>query len=225
MANLIAACLFFLAMHWLVSGSPLRTPIVKLFGEKLFKAFFSISIFIALSWMVYAFLAAPYLSTWGTADNLKPITLGLMFLVCLMLPLSVFDKNPTTLGIFPPDQVSARGIVRITRHAGLIALGLWGLAHFIVNGDWASHWLYGTIAFEGLIGPLNLDRKYRARHGEAWLKFTQQTSYLPFAAIISGRNKLVLTELNPWGFIAGLSLFATLIYFHKAWFGVSALAW
>lgn len=215
----------FLAMHWIVSGSPLRTPIVKFLGEKLFKVLFSISIVVALSWMIYAFLAAPYVPTWGTAESLKPLTLGLMLLVCLMLPLSIFDKNPTTLGIFPPDQVSARGIVRISRHAGLIALGLWGLAHLIVNGDWASHWLYGTIAFEGLIGPLNLDRKYRARYGEAWLKFSQQTSYLPFAAIISGRNKLVLTELNPWGLIAGLSLFVTLIYFHKAWFGISVLGW
>lgn len=223
MENLIAACLFFLAMHWIVSGSPLRAFFVRALGENLFKILFSLSIFIALSWMAFAFVAAPYQATWGTTDSLKPLSLLLMFLVCLMLPLSVFDKNPTTLGILPPDQVTAKGMIRITRHGALIALGLWGLAHFIVNGDWASHWLFGTIAFEGLIGPMNLDRKYRVRYGDAWQKFATQTSYIPFSAIVSGRNKLVLNELNSWAIFAGLTLFAILVYFHQHWFGVSVL--
>ena len=173
--------------------------------------------------MAFAFSAAPYLPTWGTADALKPISLILMFFVFLLLPMSIFDKNPTLMGLVPPDQVTARGMVRITRHAGLIALGLWGLAHFIINGDWASHLLYGTIAFEGLIAPMNLDRKYRARYGESWDKFTSQTSYLPFIAIMSGRNKLVLSELNIWGALIGIVLFVTVLYFHQSWFGSSPL--
>jgi len=223
MNSLIAACLFFLGMHWIISGSPLRAYIVNILGENVFKILFSLSIFAALTWMALAFSAAPYLPTWGTADALKPISLILMFFVFLLLPMSIFDKNPTLMGLVPPDQVTARGMVRITRHAGLIALGLWGLAHFIINGDWASHLLYGTIAFEGLIAPMNLDRKYRARYGESWDKFTSQTSYLPFIAIMSGRNKLVLSELNIWGALIGIVLFVTVLYFHQSWFGSSPL--
>jgi len=224
MNSLIAACLFFLGMHWIISGSPLRTHIVKLTGETLFKVLFSLSIFAALAWMIIAFSAAPYLATWGTADNLKPVSLVLMFFALLLLPMSIFDKNPTLMGLVPPDQVTARGMVRITRHAGLIGLGLWGLAHFIVNGDWASHLLYGTIAFEGLIAPMNLDRKYRARYGESWNRFTAQTSYIPFGAIISGRNKLVMSELSVWGALIGVGLFIGALYFHQTWFGVSPLS-
>ena len=223
MNSLIAACLFFLGMHWIVSGSPLRAHIVKLLGETLFKVLFSLSIFAALTWMVIAFSAAPSLPTWGTAESLKPISLVLMFFALLLLPMSIFDKNPTLMGIVPPDQVTARGMVRITRHAGLIGLGLWGLAHFIVNGDWASHLLYGTIAFEGLIAPMNLDRKYRARYAESWNKFTEQTSYIPFLAIMTGRNKLVISELNIWGALIGVALFTGILYFHQAWFGASPL--
>ena len=223
MESLIAACLFFLGMHWIISGSPLRTPIVNLLGEQLFKALFALTIAGSLIWMGMAFAAAPYIETWGTATALKPVSLVLMFFAFLMLTTGALDKNPTTLGLVPPDQVEARGMVRITRHAGLLGLGLWGLAHLIVNGDVASHWLYGTIAFEGLIAPLNLDRKYRARYGEAWKKFTEQTSYLPFVAIISGRNKLVLSELNIWGALVGVGLFAFVLYFHQSWFGASPL--
>ena len=223
MNSLIAACLFFLGMHWIISGSPLRAHIVKILGETLFKVLFSLSIFVALTWMGFAYKAAPFIATWGTADALKPVSVGLMFFAFLLLPMSIFDKNPTLMGLVPPDQVTARGMVRITRHAGLIGLGLWGLAHFIVNGDWASHLLFGTIAFEGLIAPMNLDRKYRARYGESWDKFTEQTSYIPFVAIITKRNKLVLSELNIWGALIGIALFLCVIYFHQTWFGGSPL--
>lgn len=223
MSSLTAACLFFLGMHWIISGSPLRALIVKLLGETLFKILFSLSIFAALTWMVLAYRDAPYIATWGTADALKPVSIGLMFFAFLLLPMSIFDKNPTLMGLVPPDQVTARGMVRITRHAGLIGLGLWGLAHFVVNGDWASHLLYGTIAFEGLVAPMNLDRKYRARYGESWDKFAAQTSYIPFVAIINQRNKLVLSELNVWGALIGIGLFASVLYFHQAWFGTSPM--
>lgn len=223
MNSLAAACLFFLGMHWIISGSPLRAHIVKILGETLFKVLFSLSIFVALTWMGFAYKAAPFIATWGTADTLKPVSVGLLFFAFLLLPMSIFDKNPTLMGLVPPDQVTARGMVRITRHAGLIGLGLWGLAHFIVNGDWASHLLFGTIAFEGLVAPMNLDRKYRARYGESWDKFTEQTSYIPFVAIITKRNKLVLSELNIWGALIGIALFIGVIYFHKTWFGGSPL--
>jgi len=223
--SLIAACLFFLGMHWIISGSPLRTPIVNLIGEKLFKTLFSLSIFVAIGWMAMAYANAPDLPTWGTVVQLKPVSLVLMLLAFLMITTGATDKNPTTLGLVPPDQVEARGMVRITRNAGLFGLGLWGLAHLIVNGDVASHWLYGTFAFQGLIAPLNMERKYRARYGEAWTKFTDQTSYIPFAAIIAGRNKLVIRELNIWGALTGLALFLLLLWFHQSWFGVSPLSY
>ncbi|MEL0083782.1 MAG: NnrU family protein, partial [Gammaproteobacteria bacterium] len=60
-------------------------------------------------------------------------------------------------------------------------------------------------------------------HGEAWDKFTAQTSYLPFMAIITGRNKLVISELNGKAALVGLGLFLLVLYFHQAWFGASPL--
>jgi uncharacterized membrane protein len=139
----------------------------------------------------------------------------------VMFVASATDKNPPTLGRVPPDQVEARGMVRITRHAGLFGLGLWGLAHFIVNGDWASHLLFGSFAFQGLIAPLNLDRKYRRRYGAAWEVFARQTSYLPFVAIAQGRNRLALGEINWIAVVVALGLYALTFAYHQAWFGAS----
>ena len=157
MESLIAATALFLGMHWIVSGSPLRGVIVARMGEGPFKAVFALTITVSIVWMGWAYAHAPYVQTWGTAAGLKPVSWVLMALAFVMFGASATDKNPTTLGRVPPDQVEARGMVRITRHAGLFGLGLWGLAHFIVNGDWASHLLFGSFAFQGLIAPLNLD--------------------------------------------------------------------
>ncbi len=221
MESLIAATALFLGMHWIVSGSPLRGVIVARMGEGPFKAAFAFTITVSLLWMGWAYAHAPHLPTWGTAGNLKPLSWVLMAIAFVLFGASVTEKNPTTLGRVPPDQVEARGVVRVTRHAGLFGLGLWGLAHFIVNGDWASHLLFGSFAFQGLIAPLNLDRKYRRRHGAAWDMFARQTSYLPFVAIAQGRNRLVLGEINGIAVAVALGLYALTFAYHQAWFGAS----
>jgi uncharacterized membrane protein len=221
MESLIAATALFLGMHWIVSGSPLRGVIVARMGEGPFKAAFALTITLSIVWMGWAYAHAPNVPTWGTAAGLKPVSWVLMALAFVMFGASVTARNPTTLGSVPPDQVEARGIVRITRHAGLFGLGLWGGAHFIVNGDWASHLLFGSFAFQGLIAPLNLDRKYRQRHGAAWDAFARQTSYLPFVAIAQGRNRLVLGEINWIAVAVALGLYALVFANHQAWFGGS----
>lgn len=221
MESLIAATALFLGMHWIVSGSPLRGVIVARMGEGPFKAAFALTITVSLVWMGWAYAHAPHLPTWGTAGNLKPLSWVLMAIAFVLFGASATDKNPTTLGRVPPDQVEARGMVRITRHAGLFGLGLWGLAHFIVNGDWASHLLFGSFAFQGLIAPLNLDRKYRRRYGAAWEVFARQTSYLPFVAIAQGRNRLALGEINWIAVVVALGLYALTFAYHQAWFGAS----
>ena len=221
MESLIAATALFLGMHWIVSGSPLREVIVGRTGEAPFKAGFALIITVSIVWMGWAYAHAPYVATWGTAGGLKPLSWVLMALAFVLFAASATDKNPTTLGRVPPDQVQARGMVRITRHAGLFGLGLWGLAHFLVNGDWASHLLFGSFAFQGLIAPLNLDRKYRRRYGAAWDVFARQTSYVPFAAILQGRNRLVPGEINWIAVAVGLGLFVLTLVYHQAWFGAS----
>ena len=222
MGSLIAATALFLGMHWIISGSPLRETIVARTGEAPFKAGFALIITVSIVWMGWAYAHAPYVATWGTAAGLKPLSWGLMALAFVLFAASLTDRNPTTLGRVPPDQVQARGMVRITRHAGLFGLGLWGLAHFLVNGDWASHLLFGSFAFQGLVAPLNLDRKYRRRYGAAWEAFARQPSYLPFVAIAQGRNRLVPGEINWIAVLAALGLFVLTLVYHQAWFGVPA---
>ena len=222
MQSLICATALFLGMHWIISGSPLRNPIVAAIGEKPFKLIFSITIAASITWMAIAYGDAKYQPTWGTADALKPASLVLIALSFVMIFLGVFSNNANTNMSAQPDEIEVRGIVRITRHSAVFGLGLWGLGHFIVNGDIASHIFFGSFAFQGLIAPLNMDRKFSRRYGQAWEQYCAKTSYLPFGAILSGRNRLVLNEINWIAALSGLLVFALFFYFHTSWFGVAA---
>lgn len=222
MYSLIAATALFMGLHALLSGSSLRARVVARTGESAFKAGFSLAVALSLVWMTWAYAHAPSLVTWGTATTLQPLAAALVLLAFVLFAASLAEQNPTTLGLLPPDQVEARGTIRITRHPGLLGLGLWGLAHFIVNGDWASHLLFGSFAFQGLIAPLNLERKYRHRYGAAWEAFARRTSYLPFVAILQGRNRLVWREL-PWlAMVAGVAAFGIAAALHARVVGVPA---
>lgn len=221
MNSLIAACGLFLGVHWLISGSPLRAAVVGLLGENLFRALFSLTVLVSIIWMGIAYAHAPYLPTWGSAGALRPLSLLLMAFAVWLFALGIVTPNPTTMGRGEPETTGVTGVLRITRHPGLIALGLWGLSHFIVRGDWASHLLFGSFAFQGLIGPLNMERKYRRRYGEGWKVFTRQTSYIPFAAILSGRNRLAVRELSWIASLAALLVFVVLLVLHQPVLGVS----
>jgi len=224
MSSLIAACALFLGLHWIVAGSPLRGVIVVRMGEKPFRIAFSLAVAVSLVWAGWAYAHAPHLATWGTVPALKPLAMVLVAFAFVLFIVGSLTKNLNSLDRYTADQVEIRGILRITRNPGLIGLGLWGLAHFMVRGDWASHLLFGSFAFQGLVAPYNMERKYQRRFGEAWSKLAQQSSHWPFAAIFAGRNRLVLGEIN-WPLVAAsLAIYAIVLYFHAAWFGVSPLS-
>src|SRR6185295_4720536 len=79
-------------------------------------------------------------------------------------------------------------------------VGLLGLGHVLV----ATH-LTGTVFAAGLAalaiaGSWHQDRKLVRDKGPAFAEYLSTTSAVPFAAILSGRQRLVVREL-PWGML------------------------
>ncbi len=61
----------------------------------------------------------------------------------------------------------------------------------------------------------SIDRKRRLAVGAAaWDDFAAQTSRLPFVAILAGRNRLELGELEVWQFALAVGLFAGVFWLH-----------
>jgi uncharacterized membrane protein len=99
-------------------------------------------------------------------------------------------------GVRPP-----RGIGRITRHPVFVGVLLITGAHALL-----ARRLTGAVFFAGfvllaILGPLHQAKKLRARHGAAFDAYLSETSAVPFAAILRGRQQLVPGEL-PWKTLA-----------------------
>jgi uncharacterized membrane protein len=60
--------------------------------------------------------------------------------------------------------------------------------------------------------------------GEKWEAFARQTSNVPFAAILAGRQTLKLGEIGWVKIVAAIVVWAVLLLAHPYLFGVPALA-
>ena len=116
----------------------------------------------------------------------------------------------------------ARGMMRITRHPFQWGVVLWAIAHLAANGDRVSVLFFATFLILSGLGTFLIDRKKAARLGEDWSAYAAVTSNVPFAAIIQGRNRLVVGEL--WlPVLLGLVLYGVLLYGHQWVSGVRLL--
>ena len=114
---------------------------------------------------------------------------------------------------------SAQGIQRITRHPQNFAFGLFGLAHLLAT-PYAGDWLFfgGFIVF-GILSSLHQDRRLLAEGPDPVKQFMADTSAVPFAAIIRGRQKLALGEYYPPALAAAVVLFILVRLVHPMLIG------
>lgn len=226
MSMLIAAACVFLGIHLLISGTRLRDAIVGVIGENPYLGLFSLSSLGAIIWLVIAYngaqaaddpmLFAPWI---GTRHLAIPVVLIAFLLAVpgLLLP------NPTSLKQegAATKEGTVKGVLRITRHPFLWGVAIWSAFHVSANGDEASVIFFGTFFLVSFLGTFSIDAKRRRKMGEAWSGFARQTSNVPFAAIVAGRNTLNLGELLGWRFLVALMIFLAILFSHARLFGVS----
>jgi uncharacterized membrane protein len=95
----------------------------------------------------------------------------------------------------------------------------------VPNGDWASLLFFGTLAVLALLGSVLIDAKNAVRRGDAWTRWTQLSSNIPFLALIQGHQTLGATirEIGWFRLAVALVLYAGLLHGHSWLFGVSPL--
>lgn len=224
MTSLIAAVLFFVGIHVLVSGTRLRDVLVARLGARAYLGLFSLASAAALTWMILAFSRARFVTLTGLQDW-RWLAAVLVLVAVMLVVLGLATKSPTAAGgesaLDDPDP--ARGILRITRHPFLWGFALWAATHMLFNPQPAALWFFGGFLALSLVGPLLIDAKRARRFGEKWTRYAAVTSNVPFAAIVQGRNRLVLAELGMLKLGIALALFVTLLLLHPRFFGVPAL--
>jgi uncharacterized membrane protein len=217
MPDLIAACAYFLLIHFGVSGTRLRDALTGALGERAYRALFSLASIAGLVWMSYAYRRAPLIPTWGFLPGLRPAAYVLVLIAFLFAVIGLLTPSPTQVGMESKlDPKMARGMVRITRHPFLWGVGLWALTHIIVNGDVASLLLFGTLLVLAIGGTAAIDAKRRRRFPEGWRAFAAVTSSVPFTAIGRGGNRLAtaLAEIGLWRILVAFVVYGVTFYLH-----------
>lgn len=108
---------------------------------------------------------------------------------------SLFQPSPT--GAVPTGHRMGYGLTRITRHPMFMSLGIWGLGHCMINSFATDVIFFAGFPLFAIIGCAHQDARKRNDPQHALEQFFAETSLLPFAAILTGRTRLVASEL-PW---------------------------
>lgn len=217
LAELIAANVTFVGAHFAMSH-PLRAPMVRIFGEKLFPVIYSLVSAITLAWVYFAYKAAPAADLPGSGTAGWVITSALT-LIALVLFAGSFAGNPAMPAPGAEKQAlkEPRGVFLVTRHPMMWGFGLWALSHIVLF--WGARSVITAIAmgFLALVGAHMQDRKKEVLMGDAWQTWESRTSFWP------RWGKLLSAGWMPW--VIGIGLWLLFSYAHIHAGGIPAGVW
>jgi uncharacterized membrane protein len=223
-ARLAIAALAWFLLHAAVAGSGLRGVLVRRFGDKAWRGGFSLASLASLWWLIYEYGHAPYVASWHAPAALFFLPIVIVPVAFVFLVGAFTVPSPTALGgeKFLAAPAAARGMLRVTRHPFLWSAVLWAAAHLLVNSDTGSLLFFGSLGLTALRGSFDIDRKRRSTNPTEFAEFEAMTSNIPFAALLAGRNRLVLREV--WlPLLLGLSLALVSVALHPHFFGAPAI--
>lgn len=212
---------FAFAAFFLTHSIPIRPPLrpwaVARLGHAGFGIAYSALSLAVLAWLIAAAGRAPYVPLWDWAPWQNHVVLAVMLPVCVILSLAIARPNPFSFGGAQNDRFdpASPGIVSLTRHPLLLALGIWSAAHILPNGDLAHVILFGTFAGFAMLGGRLVDRRRQREMGQRWHDLRAALSECPASLSLTADTLLRLA--------AGLMLYAGLIWLHPLVIGVDPL--
>lgn len=211
----------FLAGHFILSSDPVRGAITRAVGEQPFRGIYSLVALGTFIPLVVAFAnhkhAGPMLWYLRSVAPVRWLVWLMMLVALIIWVASLITPNPGALGA--PDNLTPRGILKLTRHPGFVAFAIFGFAHMLMNG-WAGDLVFfGIFPALSIFGSLHQDHRKLRSMSEGYRRFVEQTSFIPGAALLSGRQRydpakdtpllaigigavltVILVAIHPWAF-------------------------
>lgn len=222
-ASILFWWLLFAGTHLCGSSPAVRTPLIAKLGLLGFKGIYAL---VALA----TFL--PLCSVYARHKHAGALlfvpdrTLLAATEVLMLAALAVLAQGLATPGPLSSRaelggrfRKEVRGILRVTRHPQSLAFVLFGFSHLLVNPFGADLIFFGGFVIFGIAGAILQDRRLRIGGSPEIREYLAATSALPFAAILTGRQRLAAREYSRTALVAALLLFVALQVFHPRLFG------
>jgi len=216
---LILLSSLFALTHIGMSHGEIRRSLIQRLGEQPFRGLYSLVSFLTFGGAIWVFSGHRNLGPlfWDTPGWLYPLVYLLMLLGLVLFVLSFVTPSPTGM---VAKSMTPKGVLRITRHPMNMGLASFGLAHMVANGFLGDLFFFGSIFVVGFLGAYHQDRRKAAERGDAFTAFCKQTSILPFAAILQGKNRLEPEEFRIPVLALILAGYVALFLLHGRLFGV-----
>jgi uncharacterized membrane protein len=220
MIEFFLALAVFLALHALPAATPLRARLIAVLGRPLYIALFSIASVLALAWLVWAALAAPYIALWPPSPATALIPIVAMAPACLLVAAGATRPNPVSVSFVGGTVDAARpGVLALTRHPILWAFFLWSASHAVANGDLVALIMFGGFALFSLAGMRLQERRARRR-------LAPETYAAAMADARGGLGERLARAASPRLALelgAGVILYAVVIALHGPIIGIDPL--
>ena len=221
MTEFFLALAVFLALHMVPAAAPLRARLIAALGRPLYIALFSLASVLALAWLIWAALAAPYVGLWPPSPATTLVPIVAMAPACLLFAAAATRPNALSVSFIggEPDAVRP-GILALVRHPILWAFFLWSAGHAVANGDLVALIMFGGFALFSLAGMRLQERRARRRLAPDAYGAAMALARGGFADRLrrSASPRLAL-ELG-----AGAALYVALIALHGPIIGIDPLA-
>lgn len=208
------------ALLWLGFGGthvglacrPVRRRLVAVFGELGYLVLHSAVAIVTFAALVrYVALhrfAEPYVSLWATVPPVHGALLALSAFGFSLFVAAVVLYPQAPMAVFRHRSVPARGMHQITRHPFFSGVALWAAAHAFASTSRVTFVFFTGFVVLGVVGGLHQDRRLVAELGAPYRSYVAATSFWPFVALMTKRQKLRWRD-QPW-FAYGLGALSTL---------------
>ena len=225
----ITAALWFLfgGSHLLLSRRATRQRLISRFGETGFIALYSAVAILCFGALVhYVALHRDEGPKGWLLPTIPPISGALILASVLGLTLSiagvvVYPQLP--MAAFAHRSPRARGIQQITRHPFFVGIATWAAAHCLLSVHPVSFVFFLGFVLLALLGGIHQDRRLMAELGEPYRSYLASTSWVPFLAVLRGKQKLRWREQPWWAYALGLGSSLALRELHAHLFDFGGL--
>ena len=219
MSPVIAIVLLWLGFagsHLVLSSLPVRQRLTARIGEPRFRGLYSLvafAFFVPLTWVYFANKhAGPLLWTPLHGPMLRWTVYAGMGLAFVLLAASFVQPSPASV---VPGDTTPKGVLRLTRHPLLMAIGIFGLVHLLPNAYAADVAYFGGFPVFAIVGAWHQDRRKLVTVPE-FRAFYERTPFLPFTGRDTWRG---VVEMPLLAIGVGLLLAVGVRYFHGPLFG------
>lgn len=213
----------FAGTHVWLSSQRTRAALIGRIGGQGFQGLYSVvalATFVPLVWIFATHKhAGPWLwTTIGPAAVARPLNHLLMGAAFVLFLVSLLPSSTAPSAMQARGPAVAHGMLRITRHPMLVAFALFGIAHLLVNGSLGDVLFFGGFPVFAWIGARHQDAR-KLREIPDYAPLVATTSIVPFAAIVSGRQRLIAGELPLAALVAGVVVTVVVRVYHGTLFG------